>query len=172
MTPPTPTALLPSLENVPSMAEKTLPAVDAVVVGSGWAGSILAKELCEAGLSVVMLERGPRRSTAREGAYPSSLDELEGAVRYKLFQNPAQTTVTVRNRMDQEAVPYRRLAAFLPGAGVGGAGLHWTGVHFRAPPARPPPAQPHSRTLWPQFYSQRHEPSGLRRDLCGAGTVF
>ncbi|MFT8309164.1 GMC family oxidoreductase [Acetobacter malorum] len=116
------------------MAEKTLPPVDVVVVGSGWAGSIMAKELCEAGLSVVMLERGKRRSTARDGAYPSSLDELEGAVRYKLFQNPAQTTVTVRNRSDQEAVPYRRLAAFLPGAGVGGAGLHWTGVHFRAPP--------------------------------------
>ncbi|GAN68784.1 GMC family oxidoreductase [Acetobacter orleanensis] len=116
------------------MAEKTLPPVDVVVVGSGWAGSIMAKELCEAGLSVVMLERGGRRSTARDGAYPSSLDELEGAVRYKLFQNPAQTTVTVRNRIDQEAVPYRRLAAFLPGAGVGGAGLHWTGVHFRAPP--------------------------------------
>ncbi|MFT9025722.1 GMC family oxidoreductase [Acetobacter indonesiensis] len=116
------------------MAEKTLPPVDAVVVGAGWAGSIMAKELCEAGLSVVMLERGGRRSTAKDGAYPSSIDELEGATRYKLFQNPAQTTVTVRNRLDQEALPYRRLAAFLPGEGVGGAGLHWTGVHFRAMP--------------------------------------
>lgn len=31
-------------------------------------------------------------------------------------------------------MPYRQLAAFLPGTGVGGAGLHWSGVHFRVDP--------------------------------------
>jgi gluconate 2-dehydrogenase alpha chain len=105
---------------------------DAIVVGAGWAGAILAKELTEAGLSVVVLERGPERTTAVEGAYPDSVDELRGAVRHRLFQNMAKTTVTVRNTPDQTALPYRQLAAFLPGEGVGGAGLHWSGVHFRA----------------------------------------
>ena len=33
--------------------------VDAVMVGVGWTGSILARELTKAGLSVVGLERGP-----------------------------------------------------------------------------------------------------------------
>jgi len=105
---------------------------DAIVIGAGWAGSILAKELTEAGLSVIMLERGEEHTTAREGAYPDSIDELRGAVRHRLFQKLAKSTVTIRTKLDETAVPYRRLAAFLPGEGVGGAGLHWSGVHFRA----------------------------------------
>ncbi|AQS87898.1 gluconate 2-dehydrogenase [Neoasaia chiangmaiensis NBRC 101099] len=107
---------------------------DAIVIGAGWAGSILAKELTEAGLSVTMLERGPDRSTADEGDYPNSIDELRGAIRHRLFQNVAKSTVTIRNTVDQTALPYRQLAAFLPGEGVGGAGLHWSGVHFRVAP--------------------------------------
>ncbi|MBB2164366.1 GMC family oxidoreductase [Gluconacetobacter sp. 1b LMG 1731] len=107
---------------------------DAIVIGAGWAGSILAKELTEAGLSVTVLERGEDRATAVEGDYPTSIDELRGAIRHRLFQNLSQSTVTIRNTMDQDAVPYRRLAAFLPGEGVGGAGLHWSGVHFRVAP--------------------------------------
>ncbi|AOX20587.1 GMC family oxidoreductase [Kozakia baliensis] len=112
----------------------TIKHTDAIVVGGGWASSILAKELREAGLSVVMLERGPERKTAVEGAYPGSIDELRGAIRHRLFQNPAKSTVTIRNTIDQTALPYRQLAAFLPGEGVGGAGLHWSGVHFRVAP--------------------------------------
>ncbi|EHH67025.1 GMC family oxidoreductase [Gluconobacter morbifer] len=107
---------------------------DAIVIGAGWAGSILAKELTEAGLSVIMLERGGERVTAVEGAYPSSIDELRGAIRKRLFQDLSQSTVTIRNTIDQTALPYRQLAAFLPGEGVGGAGLHWSGVHFRVAP--------------------------------------
>jgi len=38
--------------------------VDAVIVGLGWTGGILAKELTEAGLQVVALERGYRRPPA------------------------------------------------------------------------------------------------------------
>jgi gluconate 2-dehydrogenase alpha chain len=34
---------------------------DAVVVGIGWTGSILARELTKAGLNVVGLERGAKR---------------------------------------------------------------------------------------------------------------
>ena len=35
-----------------------LPHVNAVIVGAGAGGGIVAKELAEAGLSVVLLERG------------------------------------------------------------------------------------------------------------------
>ncbi|MBF0888962.1 GMC family oxidoreductase [Gluconobacter sp. LMG 1745] len=108
--------------------------IDAIIVGAGWAGSIMAKELTEAGLSVVMLERGAERTTPVEGAYPESIDELRGTIRKRLFQNLSQSTLTIRNTMDQTALPYRQLAAFLPGEGVGGAGLHWSGVHFRVAP--------------------------------------
>jgi gluconate 2-dehydrogenase alpha chain len=40
------------------MATK-LPAKDVVVIGLGWAGSIVANELTDAGLDVVAIERGP-----------------------------------------------------------------------------------------------------------------
>ena len=40
------------------MARK-LPRKDAVIVGLGWTGSILAHELTDAGLDVVAIERGP-----------------------------------------------------------------------------------------------------------------
>ena len=33
--------------------------IDAVVIGMGWAGGIMARELTLAGLNVVGLERGP-----------------------------------------------------------------------------------------------------------------
>ncbi len=116
------------------MATITRRSVDVVIVGGGWAGSIMAKELTEAGQRVVMLERGGERSTATDGAYPGSLDELEGNYRFKIFQKLQKTTVTIRNNVSQTALPYRQLAAFLPGEGVGGAGLHWSGVHLRIAP--------------------------------------
>ena len=42
----------------------TLKPVDAVLVGFGWTGAIMGQELCEAGLNVLALERGPWRDTA------------------------------------------------------------------------------------------------------------
>jgi gluconate 2-dehydrogenase alpha chain len=40
-----------------------MPHTDAVIVGFGWTGAIMAKELTEAGLKVVALERGAFRDT-------------------------------------------------------------------------------------------------------------
>ncbi len=107
---------------------------DVAIVGFGWVGAIMAKELTEAGLNVVALERGPMRDTWPDGAYPQVIDELTYNIRRKLFQDLSKSTVTIRHNTSQQAVPYRQLAAFLPGTGVGGAGLHWSGVHFRVDP--------------------------------------
>ncbi|WP_353184572.1 GMC family oxidoreductase [Bosea sp. (in: a-proteobacteria)] len=107
---------------------------DVVIVGFGWAGAIMAKELTEAGLRVVALERGPARDTQPDGAYPKVLDELTYNIRKKLFQDLSRETVTIRHGLGDTALPYRQLGAFLPGDGVGGAGLHWSGVHFRVDP--------------------------------------
>ncbi len=91
--------------------------VDAVIVGFGWTGAILAKELTEAGLNVVALERGAMRDTYPDGAYPNALDELTYNIRRKLFQDLSKSTVTIRHGSSHTAVPYRQLAAFLPGDG-------------------------------------------------------
>ncbi|MRX06852.1 GMC family oxidoreductase [Pseudoduganella sp. FT25W] len=108
--------------------------VDAVIVGMGWTGAIMAKELTDAGLSVVCLERGPDRDTQPDFAYPRVVDELEGSVHRKYLQSLSKETVTIRHNMSDTAVPYRQMGSFKPGTGVGGAGSHWSGCHFRALP--------------------------------------
>lgn len=112
----------------------TKPRVDAVIVGMGWTGAILAKELTDAGLSVVALERGIDRDTQPDFAYPRVVDELEGSIHRRYLQSLARETVTVRHGVNDTAVPYRQMGSFKPGTNVGGAGTHWSGCHFRALP--------------------------------------
>ena len=108
--------------------------VDAVIVGAGWTGAIMAKELTDAGLNVVIIERGPDRDTQPDFAYPRVVDELEGSVHRKYLQSLSKETVTARHGINDAAVPYRQMGSFKPGTGVGGAGSHWSGAHFRALP--------------------------------------
>ena len=56
---------------------------DVAIVGFGWVGAIMAKELTEAGLNVVALERGPMRDTWPDGAYPQVIDELTYNIRLR-----------------------------------------------------------------------------------------
>src|ERR1700692_1754958 len=106
---------------------KKLREVDVVIVGLGWTGGILAKELTEAGMKVVALERGAQRSSESDYALPNIRDELRYVVRHDLMQNSARDTITVRNNPQQEALPMRRLGSFLPGEVVGGSGVAWRG---------------------------------------------
>ncbi|MCY0386837.1 GMC family oxidoreductase [Robbsia sp. Bb-Pol-6] len=108
--------------------------VDVVIVGFGWTGAIMAKELTEAGLNVVALERGAYRDTYPDGAYPKTIDELTYVQRWKLFQNISKSSFTFRQKTGDAALPYRQIAMFKPGEGVGGAGLHWSGCHWRILP--------------------------------------
>jgi gluconate 2-dehydrogenase alpha chain len=105
--------------------------VDVVIVGLGWTGGILAKELAEAGLKVVALERGAQRSSESDYALPNIRDELRYVTRHDLMQNTARDTITVRNTPSQQALPMRRLGSFLPGEVVGGAAVHWSGHTWR-----------------------------------------
>ncbi|SFB38179.1 gluconate 2-dehydrogenase alpha chain [Collimonas sp. OK607] len=130
--------------------------VDVVIVGFGWTGAIMAKELTEAGLNVVALERGPMQDTATDGIYPKVLDELTYSIRRKLFQDVSRETVTVRHGMSDTALPYRQLGAFLPGTGVGGAGLHWSGVHFRVDPV-----ELRLRSHYEERYGKKFIPEGM-----------
>ncbi len=82
--------------------------VDVVIVGMGWTGAILAKELTDEGLQVVALERGADRDTQPDFAHPRVLDELEGSVHRRYLQSLNKETVTIRHGLDDVAVPYRR----------------------------------------------------------------
>jgi gluconate 2-dehydrogenase alpha chain len=113
------------------MATRKLKEVDAVIIGLGWTGGILAKELSEAGMKVVALERGRMTTTEADFQVPFVRDELRYVQRQEMMQDAARDTLTMRNTQGQEALPVRRLGAFLPGEAVGGAGLHWSGGTWR-----------------------------------------
>lgn len=115
------------------MARK-LPHVDAVVVGLGWAGAIIAHELAEEGLNVVGLERGPWRDTARDFNITTVADELRYNAREELMVAPRQSGITIRNNSSETALPMRIWGSFHPGNGIGGAGNHWAGITFRFQP--------------------------------------
>jgi gluconate 2-dehydrogenase alpha chain len=115
------------------MAERKKP-VDAVIVGYGWTGAIMAKALTDAGLSVVALERGPPLDTAPDFEYPRIADELKYGVRGELWQPLARETVTVRHSVSDVGAPYRKYGSFIFGNGVGGAGVHWNGMVWRVSP--------------------------------------
>jgi gluconate 2-dehydrogenase alpha chain len=104
--------------------------VDAVIVGVGWSGGILAAELTKAGMNVVGLERGMARDTETW----LDRDELKYAVRHSMMQNVAQETWTLRHNLQENALPWRQLGAFLPGTGLGGSGVHWNGQCWRYHP--------------------------------------
>src|ERR1700722_807381 len=116
------------------MATK-LPATDVVVIGLGWAGSIIANELTDEGLDVVALERGPWRDTAADFNLASAPDELRYVQRQELMLRTAQNTITARNNPSQTALPMRSWGSFHPGNGTGGAGNHWAGITFRFQPS-------------------------------------
>ncbi|HEY7248340.1 MAG TPA: GMC family oxidoreductase [Xanthobacteraceae bacterium] len=112
------------------MAQK-LPRKDAVIIGLGWTGSILSHQLCEAGLDVVAIERGPWRDTATDFLISYAQDELRYRLQHELFLRPSQISVTFRNNARQTALPVRTWGAFMLGNGVGGAGIHWNGETWR-----------------------------------------
>ena len=107
---------------------------DAVIIGIGWSGSILARELTKAGLKVVGLERGKLRTPESDFALPQIRDELKYAVRQELILDPSLETLTLRHSPGESALPLRRFGAFMPGMGLGGAGTIWNGMTWRFTP--------------------------------------
>ncbi|MDQ7979311.1 GMC family oxidoreductase [Paraburkholderia sp. SARCC-3016] len=130
--------------------------VDAVMVGFGWTGAIMAMELADAGLNVLALERGEMQDTANTAKYPNIADELAYAVRGKLYQDLSKETLTFRHSPDGLAVPYRQHGAMLFGNGVGGAGFHWNGLTWR-----PQASDLQLRSHYEQRYGKSFIPDGM-----------
>ncbi len=99
--------------------------VDAVVVGSGVAGSIICMELANAGLNVVCIERGRMIEPQHDFVMPYTHDELKFDRHSDIFQNLSRETITLRNNMGETALPMRELGSFKPGEIVGGTAAHW-----------------------------------------------
>ena len=77
---------------------KSLPSTDVVIIGGGWTGLLMAKELgARTPLSVVVLERGGPRKPAD---YIVGMDELDYFIRLHMMQDAS--------RGDGDAAPRRK----------------------------------------------------------------
>lgn len=111
------------------------PKADAVIVGLGWAGSLMAEELTRAGLNVVAVERGNWEQTHTSFGTTVSADELRYGVRHEALKKPSTETLTFRNNTNQKALPGRDWTVWQMGASVGGAGKHWAANSWRFNPS-------------------------------------
>jgi len=96
---------------------------DFVIVGSGAAGGVLAKELAEAGFRVVVLEQGPYLKNS-----DFEHDELKVMFRYGITNDPQIQPVTYRRTEADQAqvggtIQYAKL--------VGGGSVHFTANYWR-----------------------------------------
>jgi choline dehydrogenase-like flavoprotein len=97
--------------------------VDFLVIGSGAAGGVMAKELSTAGFKVVVLEQGPY---LREKDFVH--DEIKGYFQGQLVNDWKRQPNTFRKTEADKAV---RQPAVLYGRVVGGGTVHFTGNFWR-----------------------------------------
>ncbi len=97
---------------------------DAVIIGVGGAGGILAAELAKAGLRVVGLERGPRLETKDFEPH----DELRFFQRMDLRPDPKRQPVTYRPNENTRAT---RIGVINNGNQAGGGTVHYGTMSWR-----------------------------------------
>jgi choline dehydrogenase-like flavoprotein len=102
---------------------KTSDEVDFVIIGSGAAGGVLAKELSTNGFRVVVLEQGPYLTEA-----DFSHNEVEILYQNKLTNHPELQPNTFRKTPEEKAKPQR---ALVYGRCVGGTSVHFTANFWR-----------------------------------------
>ena len=104
--------------------------VDVVIIGSGYGGAVTAARLAEGGLDVVVLERGPRKSSAdfRQSDDPRYLQTIVDLV------------ISSSN------------VAFRTGTMVGGASIPMDGAHYRVPHKSYEARDSTGRRYWPEAF--------------------
>ncbi|WP_096186419.1 GMC family oxidoreductase [Evansella halocellulosilytica] len=101
---------------------------DVIIVGSGCAGGILARELSDHGLHTIALERGPDIKSEQY-----AMDELKFPIRNKVLWGP-QDEPRYTWRSDKENKTERVITGW-SGWGPGGDHLHWGAQSWRFQPA-------------------------------------
>jgi choline dehydrogenase-like flavoprotein len=105
---------------------KTGEIVDFVVVGSGAAGGVMARELSQAGFTVVVLEQGPRL-----GPGDFEHDELKYAYLSGITNDPKVSPQTFRDDPDKTAEQPRMGNSLVYARIVGGSSAHYTANFWR-----------------------------------------
>jgi choline dehydrogenase-like flavoprotein len=107
----------------PSVTYKTSDEVDFVIVGSGAAGGVLAKELSHNGFRVVVLEQGPY---LKESEFTHN--EIEVFVNHQITNKPELQPNTFRKTAEEKAKVQQ---AVMYGRCVGGSSVHFTANFWR-----------------------------------------
>src|SRR6201989_2495883 len=94
--------------------------VDFVIIGSGAAGGVLADKLAQAGMTVVVLEQGPRFSP-QTFTHDELRDWYLGGITNDVVKNPQ----TFRDDAAKKAQRQTVKPALWYGRGVGGGTLHY-----------------------------------------------
>jgi gluconate 2-dehydrogenase alpha chain len=111
--------------------------VDAIVVGLGAAGGLVATDLARAGMKVVGLEKG---RFYKQGDFKTKFDEIRYYCRSAIVPRMATDPITWRPRAGTEAVvlPWASNKLGLgdpfqtpPSIGTGGGTMHWGAASFR-----------------------------------------
>jgi choline dehydrogenase-like flavoprotein len=105
---------------------RTTDTVDFIVIGSGAAGGTVARELARAGLDVVVLEQGPRYTTA-----DFRHDELANWVDLKLSNNLQTNPQTFRKSASDVATRAKDFPTAWYAPNVGGSTSHFTANYWR-----------------------------------------
>lgn len=134
------------------MAQK-LDKVDVVVVGSGWAGGIIAAELSKAGHKVKILERGKDQGRSD---FIGVKDELRYTNRHEMMEKLTGDTITSRVGINDTALPVRLRSELNTGTGLGGGSTHWAGSVYRW---RPYDFEIRSKTI--DRYGESKIPDGM-----------
>lgn len=109
-----------------SVKFNTRDAVDFVIIGSGSAGGILAKELSTSGFDVVVLEQGPYRK-----ASDFSHDELSVFFRYELHGGGQEVHAQTFRHDESETATMPLDPPARYARGVGGSSVHFTANFWR-----------------------------------------
>jgi choline dehydrogenase-like flavoprotein len=100
--------------------------IDFVIVGSGAAGGVIARELSQAGFSVVVLEQGPRL-----GSGDFEHDELKYAYLSGITNDPVTSPQTFREDPAAVALQSSRGNSLVYARIVGGSSAHFTANYWR-----------------------------------------
>lgn len=100
--------------------------VDFVIIGSGSAGGILAKELSTAGFDVVVLEQGPYRTAA-----DFKHDELSTVFRDELLGGGPEVHGQTFRHDESEVATMPSRSPVIYARGVGGSSVHFTANFWR-----------------------------------------
>jgi choline dehydrogenase-like flavoprotein len=103
--------------------------VDFVVVGSGAAGGVMARELSVAGFDVVVMEQGPRLAPA-----DFEHDELKYSYLNGILNTPELSPQTYRKLPTEKALRVRDMNALWYARIVGGSSNHFTANFWRLRP--------------------------------------